>query len=99
MDNQKSMVFLASEVSISEQDKQLDPVFLHAHFRLADNAGNLNHEGMTAAFINDLVNRQDQFDCLPMYVDMERLLSGDFDNLTHLYSKRQRSFEPRNSGA
>ena len=91
MENQTSLVLLASEAMISEQD-QLDPVFLRVHFKLMDNAGNLNHEGASSAFISDLINRQEQFECLPVYVDMERLLAGDYDNLGHMYSKLTRQF-------
>ena len=79
MEKQKKLVFLAQEVMVEESDK-LDPVFLHVHFKLADNSGNMNHEGISEAFIKDLVARQDEFDCLPMYVDMERLLDGDFSH-------------------
>ena len=59
MENEKKLILLASEVSISEQDK-LDPVFLKVRFKLADNVGNQNNEGMTGAFIRDLIERQDQ---------------------------------------
>lgn len=91
MGNEERLVFLASEVSISEQDK-LNPVFLTVHFKIADNMGNLNKEGITAAFISDFINRQSQFDCLPVYVDMKRLLAGDYDNLGHMYSKITKHF-------
>lgn len=79
MEKQKRLVFLAQEVMVEESD-QLDPVFLHVHFKLADNCGNLNREGITEAFIRDLIMNQEKYVCLPMYVDMDRLLSGDFSN-------------------
>ena len=91
MENQKSLVLHASEVMISEQDR-LDPVFLKVTFKLADNTGNLNREGMSSAFISDLVNRQEEFEGLPVYVDMKRLLEGDYDNLGHMYSKMTKRF-------
>lgn len=98
MGNKKSLILLASEVMISEQDK-LDPVFLKVRFKLTDNAGNLNHEGVTKAFINDLIERQEQFECLPMYVDMPRLLAGDYDNLTHRYNRATKKFSTQQFGS
>lgn len=98
MENEKKLILLASEVSISEQDK-LDPVFLKVRFKLADNVGNQNNEGMTGAFIKDLIERQDQFECLPVYVDMNRLLAGDYDNLTHMYSKLTKKFKTQQFGS
>ena len=80
-----------SIVMISEEAK-LHPVFLTVQFLMASNQGNLNREGVTKAFIDDFVSRKDVFECLPMYVDMEKLLDGDFDNLTHLYNRATKKF-------
>lgn len=91
MDKQNSLVLLSSEVMISEESK-LHPVFLTVQFLLASNAGNANREGVTKAFIDDVVARHEVFECLPMYVDMERLLEGDFTHLTHLYSRENKTF-------
>lgn len=91
MDTQNSLVLLSSEVMISEESK-LHPVFLTVQFLLASNAGNANREGVTKAFIDDVVARHEVFECLPMYVDMERLLKGDFLHLTHLFSRETKTF-------
>lgn len=98
MEKQTKLVFLAQEVVVEESDK-LDPVFLHVHFKLADCLGNKNHEGISAAFIQDLIENQEKYICLPMYVDMERLLAGDFDNLTHLYSRVTKKFRTQQFGS
>lgn len=94
----QSLVLLSSEVMISEEAK-LHPVFLSAKFLLASDQGNLNHESVTKAFIDDLVARQATFECLPMYVDMEKLLSGDYDNLTHLYNRVTKKFKTQQFGS
>lgn len=91
MKNQKSTLLLSSEVMISEEAK-LHPVFLTVRFLLASSEPNRNKEGVTEAFIHDLIARQKMFECLPMYVDMNKLLAGDYDNLTHLYSKLTKKF-------
>jgi len=98
MENQKSLVLLSSKVMISEEDR-LNPVFLTVHFLLTSNRGNLNREAVTKKFIDDLVSNQDRFACLPMYVDMERLLTGDYDNLTHLYNRMTKKFETEQFGS
>ena len=91
MVNEKRLMFLASEVTIAEEDK-LNPVFLSIKLKLADNAGNRNNEGITAAFISDLIKRQDEFECLPFYADVKKLLARDYDNLGHMYNKITRKF-------
>ena len=94
----QSLVLLSSEVMISEESK-LHPVFLSAKFLLASDQGNMNKEGVTKAFIDDLVSRQSTFECLPMYVDMEKLLSGDYDNLTHRYNRVTKKFKTQQFGS
>ena len=98
MVKQNSLVLLSSEVMISEESK-LHPVFLTVQFLLASNAGNQNREGVTKAFIDDVIARHEIFECLPMYVDMNRLLAGDYDNLTHLYSKVTKKFGTQQFGS
>ena len=91
MVNEKRLMFLASEVTIAEEDK-LNPVFLSIKLKLADNAGNRNDEGITAAFISDLIKRQDEFECLPFYADVKKLLARDYDNLGHMYNRITKKF-------
>ena len=92
MENLKSTLLLSSEVMISEESKQ-HPVFLTVRFLLASSEPNKNHEGVTADFIHSLVSRREMFECLPMYVDMNKLLAGDYEHLGHLYSKVTKTFK------
>lgn len=91
MENEKRLLFLASEVTIAEEDK-LNPVFLSIKLKLADNAGNRNNEGITAEFISDLIKRQDEFDCLPFYADVKNLLARNYDKLGHMYNRITKKF-------
>lgn len=91
MVNEKRLMFLASEVTIAEEDK-LNPVFLSIKLKLADNTGNRNDEGITAAFISDLINRQEEFDCLPFYADVKNLLARNYDKLGHMYNRITKKF-------
>lgn len=98
MENEKRLLFLASEVTIAEEDK-LNPVFLSIKLKLADNAGNKNNEGITAAFISDLINRQEEFDCLPFYADVKNLLARNYDQLTHMYNRFTKKFSSTQIGS
>ena len=89
---QKRLVLLATEVMISEEDKKLNPIFLTVDVKLADTSMNLNREGMTEAFIADVVNRANDHLCLPFYADVKNLLAGDYEQLGHLYNKVTRKF-------
>jgi len=88
---QKTLLLLASEVMISEEDKQ-NPVFLSIHLKLADNTGNLNDQGITEQFIDDLIARQEEFDCLPFYADVKNLLARNYDKLGHMYNRITKKF-------
>ena len=98
MENEKRLSFLASEVAIAE-DEKLNPVFLNIKMKLADNAGNRNNEGITAAFISDLIKRQEEFDCLPFYADVKNLLARNYDKLGHMYNRITRKFASTQIGS
>lgn len=96
---QKKLVLLASEVTIAEEDEKLNPVFLSIRMKLADSVGNKNHEGITAAFISDLIKRQEEFECLPFYADVKNLLARNYDNLGHMYNRVTRKFSSTQIGS
>lgn len=96
---QKKLVLLASEVTISEEEEKLNPVFLSIKLKLADNAGNRNNEGITAAFISDLINHQEEYECLPFYADVKNLLARNYDELGHMYNRVTRKFSSTQIGS
>ena len=98
MENEKRLMFLASEVTIAEEDK-LDPVFLSITLKLCDSVGNRNDEGVTEAFINDVVSRQEKFECLPFYADKKNLLARNYDRLGHMYNKITKKFGTEQIGS
>lgn len=95
---QNKLVFLAGSVSISEQSK-LNPIFLTIDVKLCDSLLNQNREGTTAAFIEDVVNRQNDHVCLPFYADVKNLLAGNYDQLGHLYNRVKKTFGTNIIGA
>lgn len=88
---QNKLVLLAEDVLISEESK-LNPIFLTVDVKLCDSTVNANHEGVTAAFIEDVVNRSGDHVCLPFYADVKNLLAENYENLSHLYNKVTKKF-------
>lgn len=88
---QKKLVLLAEDVLISEESK-LNPIFLTVDVKLCDSVVNANHEGVTEAFIADVVSRANDHLGLPFYADVKNLLAENYEQLGHLYNKVTRKF-------
>ena len=88
---QKKLVLLAEDVLISEESK-LNPTFLTVDVKLCDSEVNKNKEGVTDAFIEDVVNRSGDHVCLPFYADVKNLLAENYEALSHLYNKVTKKF-------
>lgn len=88
---QKKLVLLAEDVLISEESKQ-NPIFLTVDVKLCDSVVNANREGVTEAFIADVVDRMNDHLCLPFYADVKNLLAGNYEQLGHLYNRVTRKF-------
>lgn len=91
MENKENtIVLLAEEVAIDE--KRSNDIFLLISFKLFDNSGNRNREGVTAAFISEIMNHRDKYAALPIYVDVPALLEGRYDQLGHNYDPETGKF-------
>lgn len=88
---QKKLVLLAEDVLISEESK-LNPIFLTVDVKLCDSVVNANREGVTEAFIADVISRANDHLCLPFYADVKNLLAENYEQLGHLYNKVTRKF-------
>ena len=88
---QNKLVLLAEDVLISEESK-LNPTFLTVDVKLCDSEVNKNKEGVTDAFIEDVVNRSGDHVCLPFYADVKNLLAENYEALSHLYNKVTKRF-------
>lgn len=88
---QKKLVLLAEDVLISEESKQ-NPIFLTVDVKLCDSVVNANGEGVTEAFIADVVERANDHLCLPFYADVKNLLAENYEQLGHLYNRVTRKF-------
>lgn len=91
MENKENtVVLLAEEVAIDE--KRSNDIFLLISFKLFDNRGNRNGEGVTAAFISEIINHRDKYAALPIYADVPALLEKDYGDLGHKYDPETGTF-------
>ena len=97
MENKENtIVLLAEEVAIDE--KRSNDIFLLISFKLFDNSGNRNREGVTAAFISEIMNHREKYAALPIYVDVKALLEGRFSQLGHNYDPQTGRFNTEQIG-
>lgn len=97
MENKENtIVLLAEEVAIDE--KRSNDIFLLISFKLFDNCGNRNGEGVTAAFISEIMNHREKYAALPIYVDVKALLEGRFSQLGHNYDPQTGRFNTEQIG-
>ena len=80
---EQTVVLLAEEVAIDE--KRSNDIFLLITFKLFDNKGNRNREGVTAAFISEIMNHREKYAALPIYADVPALLGRNYQGLGHKY--------------
>lgn len=91
MENKENtVVLLAEEVAIDQ--KRSNDIFLLISFKLFDNRGNRNREGVTAAFISEIMNHRDKYAALPIYADVPALLGKEYDALGHRYDPESGQF-------
>ena len=93
---ENTIVLLAEEVAIDE--KRSNDIFLLISFKLFDNSGNRNREGVTAAFISEIMNHREKYAALPIYVDVKALLEGRFSQLGHNYDPQTGRFNTEQIG-
>lgn len=92
-----NLYFLASDLSIS-QEKSND-IFLVIDMRMLSNRPNKNREGVTEAFIDEIVANQEFYSCLPLYSDVQRLKARDFRALGHMQNRVTGTFGTTQVGA
>lgn len=86
MENEEKLLLLAQDVSIAEDNDDVNPVFMQIKMRVCTNEGNRNGEGVSASFISSVVNNSEIYDGIPLYCDVKNLLAKNYRNLGHMYS-------------
>lgn len=93
---EQTVVLLAEEVAIDE--KRSNDIFLLITFKLFDNKGNRNREGVTAAFISEIMNHREKYAALPIYADVPALLGRNYQDLGHNYDPETGHFDTTQIG-
>lgn len=86
----KRQFFTASDVSISEQES--NDIFLTISMRMFSTRANRNNQGVTESFIDEIVANPDKYNCLPLYVDINSLCSGDYQSQRHMFDENTGKF-------
>lgn len=91
------LTILASDVAMPQQEHS--DIFLLIEMRILSTRPNGNNEGVTEAFIDEIVIHPDKYACLPLYADVTNLLRGAYQNLGHMYDCDTNSFGTKQIGS
>lgn len=88
----------ASVINISEIEQS--EIYLTIKARLFETPrANLNGVRVTAAFLDEIVDHQDAYVCVPLYADVENLAAKNFEHLGHLYDASTGEFHSTQIGS
>lgn len=90
--------YLASAIDVSEEQESSD-IFLLVKLRILDTQPNGNKQGVTEAFIDEIVANPNKYACVPLYADTDRLLASEYGLLGHMYDKKSGEFFTQQIGA
>lgn len=90
MDSRNSMFVLASDVLLAEQ--QTNNQFMSVKMRMQSTNGNKNKQGVTEAFIDEIVANPEKYDCTPLYADKTNLQAGRYGQLGHKFNRITHTF-------
>lgn len=91
------LMILASDIAMPQQEHS--DIFLLIEMRILSTRPNGNNEGVTEAFIDEVVTHPDKYACLPLYADVANLLQGAYQSLGHMYDCDTNSFGTKQIGS
>ena len=68
--------FTASVIQIAEQKP--NDLYMTIRMRILSTRVNKNRMAVTEAFINDIVENQEKYRCIPLVADVRKMESGDY---------------------
>lgn len=86
----------ASDIAISEE--KTNDIFLTITMRMFSTRPNRNGEGVTEAFIDEIVGNQEKYECQPLYVDIRKLCNRNYASMGHMYNRYTGKFESTQIG-
>lgn len=95
MDDQR-LYFVASDVTISTE--KTNDIFLCVEMRMLSTRANRNDQGVTEAFIDEIIANPETYECLPLYVDIDKLKRKQFNALGHMLNRMSGEFKSTQVG-
>ena len=86
----------ASDINL---DPQSNEIYFSVTMRMLTTEVNLNGVRLTEGFINDIAEHADEYVCMPLCADTERLSRGIGQGLTHMYDEREYMFKAPQVGS
>lgn len=83
--------FGASDVLLAEQESLR--TYVAVTMRMLSTRPNRNRQGVTEAFIDEIVANQEKYVCTPLYADEKGLLAHNYNRLGHMYDPRTGVFQ------
>ena len=82
----------ATATGLSILPDKADDLFIHVGLRMMSTRPNANGEGVTEAFIAEIAAHPDKYEGLPLYADMDALMSRDYGSLGHMLDRATGTF-------
>lgn len=93
----QKFVMAASDVSLDYP--QSNEIYFSVTMRMLTTEVNLNGVRLTAGFIDDIAEHAEEYICMPLCADIDRLSRGLDIGLTHMYDERRQMFEAPQVGS
>lgn len=87
----------ASDISLDPP--QRNEIYFSVTMRMLTTETNLNGVRLTEGFINDIAEHAEEYTCMPLCADAERLARGQDFGLTHMYDEQEGMFRAPQIGS
>lgn len=91
--------FLMAASDISFDAPQSNEIYFSVTMRMLTTETNLNGVRLTEGFINDIAEHAEEYTCMPLCADTEKLARGQDTGLTHMYDEREAVFKAPQIGS
>lgn len=86
-------------ISLAEDNMESDESYISIKLVLLDTLVNLNQIQYSSEFIQDIVDRKQDFLAIPLMAEVSKLENGKYDNLTHAYNSKTGQFKSQMIGS
>ena len=91
--------YLMAASDISLDPPQKNEIYFSVTMRMLTTEVNLNGVRLTSEFIEDIANHAEEYTCMPLCADVDRLAHGYDIGLTHMYDEQENMFKAPQIGS